>query len=115
MRRISAVLLLSVGCSPCLYPQERTLDELETSAAQGDAAAMFLVGYKFYNGDGVPQDYTEAARWFKLSADLEYSPAEFMLGGVYSLGQGIPKNLDAAVASWISAGEHGNAAAQNKL
>ena len=36
--------------------------------AKGDAAAQYNLGVLYANGQGVPQDHAEAAKWFRLSA-----------------------------------------------
>ena len=37
-------------------------------ANAGDALAQFNLGVMYANGYGVPQDYKEALKWYKLSA-----------------------------------------------
>jgi TPR repeat protein len=47
------------------------LAEWRPLAAQGDANAQFInLGIMYANGEGVPQDYAEAAKWLRLSAEL---------------------------------------------
>ena len=43
------------------------------------------------NGDGLPQDYDEAARWFRLSAEQDTSWAQCNLGILYANGLGVPQ------------------------
>jgi len=40
-------------------------------AKQGDEVAQFNLGVMYDNGEGVPQDYKEAVRWYRLSADKD--------------------------------------------
>ncbi len=42
------------------------LAELRVLAEQGDAAAQSDLGAMYANGQGVPQDDTEAVRWYRL-------------------------------------------------
>lgn len=37
-------------------------------AAQGDAAAMQMLGYMYFNGLNVPQDRKEGVKWFRKAA-----------------------------------------------
>jgi len=46
----------------------------------------------YRNGDGVPQNYIEALRWFKLAAEQGDSRAQFSLGLMYYDGSGVPQN-----------------------
>ena len=44
------------------------------------------------NGQGVPQDYVQAAKWYRLAADQGNATAQSNLGGMYASGQGVPKD-----------------------
>jgi len=39
-----------------------------TAAEQGYAPAQHNLGYAYLNGQGIPQDYVEAYKWFTLAA-----------------------------------------------
>ncbi len=54
---------------------EKTLAE----AKAGDAGAMFLLGLKYYDGDGVVKDDKEAVKWYRKAADLGNANAMFFL------------------------------------
>ena len=43
------------------------LKELHPLAEQGLAEAQFILGGMYLNGRGVPQDYDEAVKWFRLA------------------------------------------------
>ena len=49
-------------------------------AEQGDADAQSLLGAMYNGGLGVPQDYAEAARWFRFAADQGLAIAQYRLG-----------------------------------
>src|SRR5262245_35157776 len=38
------------------------------TADQGHASAQFYLGLRYANGQGVPQDYMQALKWFNLAA-----------------------------------------------
>jgi len=42
--------------------------ELVQKAMDGDQEAGLQIAQMYYNGEGVIQDYTEAIKWYKLSA-----------------------------------------------
>jgi len=44
------------------------------------------------NGQGLPQDYAEAAKWFRKAAEQGDARAQFNLGGMYGQGQGVPQD-----------------------
>ena len=43
-------------------------------------------------GRGVPQDETEAVRWFRLAAEQGYRAAQYNLGRAYENGLGVPQD-----------------------
>ena len=86
----------------------RSIGLFRPLADQGDAWAQNNLGLLYELGQGVPQDYAQAVKWYRLAADQDDAWAQNMLGGMYELGQGVPKddveahkwhNLSAARAS----------------
>jgi len=65
---------------------------LRRLAEQGDAAAQFSVGAAYATGDGVPQDYVEAVRWFALAAEQGHVVSQATLGAYYWAGRGVPQD-----------------------
>ena len=45
-------------------------------AAHGDADAQFSLGTLYDEGHGVPQDYKEALKWYRLSAEQGEATAQ---------------------------------------
>ena len=66
-------------------------------------------------GQGVPQDYAEAARWYRIAADQGHADAPYDLGLMYQKGQGVPQDYAAAMKWYRIAAEQGDADAQNNL
>ncbi|HEV7600836.1 MAG TPA: tetratricopeptide repeat protein [Bradyrhizobium sp.] len=62
-------------------------------AEQGDPAAQSYLGFMFETGRGVPQNYTEAAMWYRRSAEQGDSLAQYSLGLLYDKGQGVPRDI----------------------
>ena len=69
------------------------LEGLRRLAEQGDPIAQFAVGARYATGEDVPQDYTEAVRWFSLAADQGHVVAQATLGAYYWAGRGVPQDL----------------------
>jgi Sel1 repeat len=75
----------------------RSGDFVPRAAAElGDAKAQFQLGYAYANGMGVPQNYEEAAKWFRRAADQGNAYAQGQLGALYDLGEGVPQNFEEA-------------------
>jgi TPR repeat protein len=62
------------------------------SSSRGCALAQVSLGNIYYLGHGVPQDYAEAVKWYRLAADQGYALAQFTLGTMYGNGQGVPQD-----------------------
>ena len=65
-------------------------------AEQGDAHAQFYLGSMFMDGEGVPQDYAEAAKWYWRAANQEDAAAQNNLGVMYENGEGVSRDLEQA-------------------
>jgi putative methionine-R-sulfoxide reductase with GAF domain len=77
-------------------PQAKTPDDLRKLAEQGDAEAQWDMGFRYHNGQGVPQDDAQAVRWFQRAADQGHVNAQATLGAYYWAGRGVPKDLSQA-------------------
>ena len=42
-------------------------------AEQGNAFAQALLGAMYFKGDGFPQDYKEAVKWYRLAAEKRFA------------------------------------------
>ena len=62
-------------------------------AEQGNAAAQNNVGAGYDKGLGVPQNHTEAVKWYGLSADQGDVIAQNNLAAMYANGLGVPQDL----------------------
>ena len=91
------------------------LRELVPSANAGHAGAQVLLGTMYHLGKGVPQDYVEAARWYRRAADQDDAAGQFMLGLMYVEGQGVSQNYPEAARWFRLSADQGDAPAQFKL
>ncbi len=64
----------------------------QQNAEMGDPFAQVSLGDKYKAGDGVPQNYVEAVKWFQKAADRGYFRAQWRLGMAYTLGEGVPRD-----------------------
>ncbi len=77
--------------------------------------AQFLKGLSFASGQGVAQDYVQAAQCYAEAAEQGHSRAQLNLATLYEHGQGVTR--DEAKALWwlTQAASLGNADAQYRL
>lgn len=78
---------------------------------KSDAAAMTLVAEIFRDGSGVRKDRAEAARWYKLAADLGNPQAQFQLAAAALRGDGVPEDRKLAKSLLEKAAAQGHAGA----
>jgi TPR repeat protein len=112
MNAILKVLLFITMLMPTLGFSQIDFEATRVLAEQGDADAQFNLGLMYANGDGVPQNDAESAKWFRLAAEQGDAPAQSTLGVMYANGEGVPQNHAEAVKWHRLAAEQGHASAQ---
>jgi TPR repeat protein len=93
-------------------------DDIETmrkAAEAGDAVAQYNLGLMYHDGEGVPEDYAEAFKWFRKAAEQRYAKAQYSLGDMYYKGRGVPQDIAEAMKWYRKAAEQGHALAQVTL
>ena len=76
-------------------------DAPESKPAMNDknitnAAGQFEMGRRYYSGDGVEQDYTQAALCYMEAAEQGHVDAQFYLGQCYRKGEGTEQDNEKA-------------------
>ena len=74
-------------------------------ALHGNSHAQFKLGAAFLTGRSEPEDFVEAARWFKKSASQGNPRAQNGLAILYSKGLGVERNYVEAYIWWQLAAE----------
>ena len=69
----------------------------------------------YYNGEGVPPDYAEAAKWHRSAAEQGDADAQYTLGMMYDNGEGVPQSYRQAYIWFSVAAANGDAAKVKKL
>lgn len=75
---------------------------------QGDISSQFCAGVMFELGMEVAQDFSEAARWYRLAADQGDQVALIALGNLYYEGRGVPQDYAEAASLYHLAVEKGS-------
>ncbi len=94
---------------------ETALNEWLPLAAQGDIDAQFALGFLYNTGQGVPQDYAQAHKWYLKAAAQGHATAQVNLGVLYANGQGVPSDYAQARKWYLKAAAQGHATAQFNL
>ena len=53
---------------------------LKFCAEKKDAESQYALGYLYFYGAGLEQDYEEAVKYLVMAADQEIGPAYYLLG-----------------------------------
>ena len=85
------------------------------AAERGVPRAQNNLGASYSAGLGVPQDYTEALKWYRKAADQGDSNAQHNLGVAYVEGKGVPQSYAEAARWYRIAANQGNFVAQFSL
>ncbi len=85
-------------------------------AQGGDAAAQWLVGNMYLNGEGLPgRDPARAAVFYRSAAEQGYAEAQVSLATLYRLGRGVEQDYRQALAWLYEAASQRHALAQVDL
>lgn len=85
-----------------LKVEKQDLKSIKLKANNGDAQAQFELGMIYDNGyfshgQGVLQNTTEAAKWYRLAADNGHATAQYNLGWMYYDGHGVKQDYGEAL------------------
>jgi TPR repeat protein len=110
--------LASANCKPGLdaYSHKDYAAALaQFKAIEKEPCAEYALGVMSEKGNGVPQDYKEAIRWYRMAADQGYALAQFNLGVLYANGFGTAQDFKEALKWYTMAADQGLAIAEYNI
>lgn len=115
-----AVPILPNNSPPTKTPDSRpvsamTHEETIAAANGGNAEAQTKLGRMYDAGQGVPQNNSEAAKWYQLAAKHGFAEAQNIVGTMYQYGQDVAQNDGEAVRWYRLSADQGFAPAQLNL
>ncbi len=113
MQKISIIVLLILYCAGSALCGE--FGDFLKKAEQGDVDAQYNIGVIYDNGQGVPQDYKQAAKWYTKAAKQGHAFAQYNLALMHVDGQGVPQDHKQAAKWFTKAAEQGDAKAQYNI
>lgn len=84
----------------------KSQNKIRTLAEQGNKGAQALLGDMYDLGQGVPQDYVEAAKWYHKAGNQGDYHSQSVLGLMYIKGTGVPVDYIQAYM-WANLGAMG--------
>ena len=110
-----ALSFIGFSANAQLIDHQSRVNKTIPKAKKGDARAQSNLGVSYQEGWGVPQDYEEAAKWFRKAAEQGYARAQYYLGILYANGDGVPKNHVKSIKWFRKAAVQNLGVAQYKL
>ncbi|MCH8846531.1 MAG: SEL1-like repeat protein [Proteobacteria bacterium] len=89
--------------------------EFQKLAEQGDKKAQAHLGYMYYVGEGVEQDYVQAVKWYKKAAILGDKDSQYNLAVAYAFGEGAKQDYKEAFHWYRRAAEQNHIVAQYSI
>jgi localization factor PodJL len=111
----AAPTVLPAEAKPVQAASLTPLDKLTQLANAGNAKAELVVGLKYLDGDGVPVNEADAAKWLERAAEAGQPVAQYRLGTMYERGRGVPADAAKAVHWYEIAAQAGNRKAMHNL
>ncbi len=118
---VTCVFLVLVAAALRLPAQQsdaarKLFEETKTKAENGDVNAQRDLGLEYEvgkaGGNYVAQDFAEAMKWYRKSADQGSAIAQLMLAQMYANGEGVDTNLDESAKWYRKAADQNFATAQ---
>jgi TPR repeat protein len=85
---------------------------LKDFKADASKISCYNLGLMHYKGEGVKANRREAVRWFRKSAEMGHSQAQFIIGTMYDKGEDLAKDPGEAFAWYLKAAAKGHMQAQ---
>ena len=114
-KKICLKLLVILILTMAVVASSQNIATLKERVADGDANAQTNLADAYAFGKGVPQDYTQAAVWYRKAAEQGDAGAQYNLGVLYDGGLGLPQEHAQAAVWYRKAADQGDADAQINL
>ena len=111
-------IFLILALSSCAHIPDLSspeIDNLRSSAREGNAISQYRLGLRYTSGTGIWKNDSAAAEWFEKSANQGHTGAAYMLGISYYTGRGVTQNYKQATQWFKRAASQGHARAQYQL
>ena len=111
---VSAALAQSAPDAPPKHSKPEITRIMDLATA-GDAHAQAALGRAYADGNGVPQNFDLALKWYHKAADQGNAEAENEIGVMYRTGSGVDPNKEEAVDWYRKAARQGGGPAMFNL
>lgn len=98
-----------------LPPVLTPLQKLTIAASGGDMRSQYDLGLMYIQGNGVPRDPKQGAKWLEESASAGMPNAQYQVALLYQQGLGVPSDMKMAFKWFEKAANQGHVRAQYEL
>jgi len=109
---LTIILLYTGAFSTRIIAQVVYNEQLVQKAKNGDAEAQNNLGWCYWAGSGVDQDYEKAVYWYEKAASQDNAMAQYNLAICYGNGYGVAKNIKESVKWFGKSADKGNSEAR---
>lgn len=100
---------------PAVPGYGEALTWLRANVAENQPEALYILGFLYEHGRGLPRNYAKAFENYLAATRLGNHFAQNNLASLYQHGLGVPKNLGKAVELYLASAQQGNPVAQCNL
>jgi TonB family protein len=118
LQRLFPVIFMVLVCSnnsgalQILQEPSTAIETLQRNAERGNPGAQVSLGTMYIQGTEVPQNYEEAAKWYRKAAEQGNRLAQSLLGSMCAEGLGVKQDFVEAYM-WLTLASTGSMDAQN--
>lgn len=109
--RQSETLSNNIAAIKLDFSNRLTLSQADAATAKAETEdltkAILNLGLKYFEGDGVTKDSTEAVKFFRMAADHGSASAQEILGYMYDNGDGVTNDTTEAIKWYAKAADQG--------
>ena len=107
---VNLAFIYLTGSTKDMKRNQTAMKLFQQAAAKSNKIACFMLGYAYYRGFVLPQDYGKALKFIKIAADqdAQFDEAQLVLAEIYINGYGTVQNYHKAIASVKAAVAQGN-------
>ena len=107
-KHLTVILVFLMTLSSPVTARDFTVAELKPLAEEGSELAQAELGNMYATGRGVPQDYKDAVKWYRLASEQGRATAQNNLGSMYEYGHGVLQDNTLAHMWYNIASANGN-------
>ena len=100
-----AIFLVGRALRNVLPRPHPEVERLREAADKGEVELQYKLGTMYAEGVEVPEDFAEAAKWYRMAAERGDVEAQYKLAVIYEFGRGVALDYSEAAKWYLQAAE----------